>query len=211
MATVSKRGRGGCPCSPAEDPGRQMSLDCRALSPLALAGQCITEQSAVSRGGRRCPAPSSEAERSSPGHHTPFPLQWDGHVSASFANAPATSVLVSLPISCNPQHFKTRQPADGGSLLRPRELAEVLHSASPELETAPILPAVPVLGDGYYPLQPQLLTLKEGYEHQPPGLPGDIKYHTEGRALSPGLCVQSRIFPSSVAETQPSSCKNAGE
>lgn len=135
MATVSKRGRGGCPCSPAEDPGRQMSLDCRALSPLALAGQCITEQSAVSRGGRRCPAPSSEAERSSPGHHTPFPLQWDGHVSASFANAPATSVLVSLPISCNPQHFKTRQPADGGSLLRPRELAEVLHSASPELET----------------------------------------------------------------------------
>ena len=77
---------------------------------------------------------------------------------------------------------------------------------------APILPAVPVLGDGYHPLQPQLLTLKEGYEHQPPGLPGDIKYHTEDRALSPGLCVQSRIFPScSVAETQPSSCKNAGE
>ena len=66
----------------------------------------------------------------------------------------------------------------------------------------PILPAVPVLGDGYHPLQPQLLTPKEGYEHQPPGLPGDIKYHTEDWALSPGLCVQSRIFPScSVAET----------
>lgn len=98
-------------------------------------GQAVHHRTeCVSCGGKQCSAPSSEAERSPTGHRTPFLLQWDGHVSASLANVLATSVLVSLPISCNPQHFKTCQPADGGSLLR-CFLAEVLQSASPELET----------------------------------------------------------------------------
>ena len=52
-----------------------------------------------------------------PPHSCPFLLQQDGHVRASFANVLETSVSVSLPISCNPQYFKTRQPADEGSLL----------------------------------------------------------------------------------------------
>lgn len=114
MATVSNRGGGRCPCGPAEGPGRQMSLDCQELS-----GQCVTEQSAVSCGARRCSAPSSEAERSSPSRRTPIPSCFNGMGMSEFhlLMFSITSVLVSLPISCNPQHFKTHQPADRGSLL----------------------------------------------------------------------------------------------
>lgn len=52
-----------------------------------------------------------------PPYSHPSLLQRAGHVRVSFANVLDTSVLVPLPISCNPQHFKTHHPADRGSLL----------------------------------------------------------------------------------------------
>lgn len=166
-----QQGRGWVPLRSAEDPGRQMSLDCWELS-----GQCVTEQSAVSRGARRCSAPSSEAERSSPGRRTPVPSCFNrmGMSELHLLMFSRHQFQCLCPFLATPNILKhaTQQTKVPSSCVFGRGSTASQSWAG---DFVPVLPAVPVLGDGYYPLQPQLLTLKEGWEHQPPGLPGDIK------------------------------------
>lgn len=157
MATASNRGGGRCLCGPAEDPGRQMSLDRRELS-----GQCVTEQSAVSCRVRRCSA-RAQKQKGPPQPPYPIPPCFNGLGMSEF------HLLMFLihqfwclcPFLATPNILKhTIQQTE---VPPPVFLAKVTQPASPKLETLhPSSLWYLCSGMVITLLQPQLLTLKEG-------------------------------------------------